>query len=127
VRIVERREQTVGVKNGVVESLTETEDHGFGVRVIADGAWGFASSAVLTLGKVERVADSTDQCGPTISLITQDSNSMKRRSTKAPTKSSPFCPKRSRIFSKVVVPSQASRIALALCETGAVCAPQTSR
>jgi TldD protein len=56
VRIVERHEQTVGVKNGVVESLTETEDHGFGVRVIAEGAWGFASSAVLTRAEVERVA-----------------------------------------------------------------------
>jgi TldD protein len=56
VRIVEHREQTVGVKNGVVESLTETEDRGFGVRVIAEGAWGFASSPVLTRAEVERVA-----------------------------------------------------------------------
>ncbi len=56
VRIVEHREQTVGVKNGVVESLSETEDHGFGIRVIAEGAWGFASSAVLGQEEVERVA-----------------------------------------------------------------------
>jgi TldD protein len=56
VRIVEHREQTVGVKNAVVESLIETEDRGFGVRVIAQGAWGFASSAVLTRAEVERVA-----------------------------------------------------------------------
>jgi TldD protein len=56
VRIVERCEQTVGVKNGVVESLTETEDHGFGVRAVAEGAWGFASSAILTREEVERVA-----------------------------------------------------------------------
>jgi TldD protein len=56
VRVVERREQTVGVKNGVVEALSETEDHGFGVRVIVEGAWGFASSALLGRGEVERVA-----------------------------------------------------------------------
>jgi TldD protein len=55
-RIVEHHEQTVGVKNGVVESLSETEDHGFGIRVIAEGAWGFASSAVLDQEEVERVA-----------------------------------------------------------------------
>ena len=55
VRIVERREQTIGVKNGVVEALSETADHGFGVRVIAQGAWGFASSAVLTREEIERV------------------------------------------------------------------------
>ncbi len=56
VRIVEHREQTVNVKNGVVESLGQIEDHGFGVRVIADGAWGFASSAALGKAEVERVA-----------------------------------------------------------------------
>ena len=56
VRIVEHREQVIGVKNGVVESLSETRDRGFGVRVIADGAWGFASSAVLSKEEVERVA-----------------------------------------------------------------------
>ena len=56
VRIVEHHEQIVGVKNGVVESLSETEDHGFGIRVIAGGAWGFASSAVLGQEEVERVA-----------------------------------------------------------------------
>jgi TldD protein len=56
VRIVERREQAIGVKNGVVDSLSETEDHGFGVRVIAEGGWGFASSAVLSKEEVERAA-----------------------------------------------------------------------
>jgi TldD protein len=56
VRIVQRREQSISVKNGVVESLSETEDHGFGVRAIADGAWGFASSAALSKAEVERVA-----------------------------------------------------------------------
>ncbi|MCK4316869.1 MAG: TldD/PmbA family protein, partial [Anaerolineae bacterium] len=55
VRFVERREQVIGVKNGVVEALSETEDHGFGVRLIAEGAWGFASSAVLSKREVERV------------------------------------------------------------------------
>jgi TldD protein len=56
VRIVERREQAIGVKNGVVDSLSETEDHGFGVRVIAEGGWGFASSAVLGKEEIERAA-----------------------------------------------------------------------
>ncbi len=56
VRIVEHSEQAVRVKNGVVESLSETQDHGFGVRVVADGAWGFASSAAIGKDEVERVA-----------------------------------------------------------------------
>ena len=56
LRVIGRREQAIGVKNGVVESLSETEDHGFGVRVIAAGAWGFASSAVLSKEEANRTA-----------------------------------------------------------------------
>ena len=56
VRVVRREEQSIAVKNGVVGELTQDEDRGFGVRVIADGAWGFASSSLLTLPEVERVA-----------------------------------------------------------------------
>jgi len=56
VRIIERREQSIRVKNGAVETLSETVDRGFGVRVIAKDAWGFASSAVLSKEEVERTA-----------------------------------------------------------------------
>lgn len=56
VRIVEQQEQTIWVKNGVVEALSETTDRDIGVRVVADGAWGFASSAVLAREEVEEVA-----------------------------------------------------------------------
>ena len=55
-RAVHHREQTVGVKDGIVDTLGETEDRGLGVRVIADGAWGFASSAVLERDEVARTA-----------------------------------------------------------------------
>jgi len=56
VRLVHHEDESINVKNGVVEALGHGEDQGFGVRVIADGAWGFASSAVLTIAEVERVA-----------------------------------------------------------------------
>jgi len=56
VRIVSEVEEQVRVKNGRVDSLRSSTDRGFGVRVIADGAWGFASSSVLTDDEAERVA-----------------------------------------------------------------------
>lgn len=56
IRIVHRRTQQVGVRNGVVSQLTEAETHGFGIRVIANGAWGFAASSTLTRTEVERIA-----------------------------------------------------------------------
>jgi TldD protein len=55
VRIVHRRTQDVVVKNGVVEALSDNDSRGFGVRVVVDGAWGFASSALLTMPEVDRV------------------------------------------------------------------------
>jgi TldD protein len=36
--------QEITVKNGVVENLEHSESAGFGVRVLLDGVWGFASS-----------------------------------------------------------------------------------
>jgi TldD protein len=55
IRIVQRQTQNIAVKNGVVEGLSDNESQGFGVRVLVDGAWGFASSAVLTPAEVDRV------------------------------------------------------------------------
>lgn len=55
IRIVHRRTQNITVKNGVVEGLSDNDSQGFGVRVVAHGAWGFASSAVLTPAEVDRV------------------------------------------------------------------------
>jgi TldD protein len=55
IRIVRRRTQNITVKNGVVEGLSDNESQGFGVRVVVDGAWGFASSARLAPAEVDRV------------------------------------------------------------------------
>ena len=43
-RFVERESETVTVKDGQVESVDRDADRGIGVRVIADGSWGFAAS-----------------------------------------------------------------------------------
>jgi TldD protein len=55
VRVVRRRTQRVAVRNGAPSDLIEGETLGFGVRVIADGAWGFSSSNRLTREEAERV------------------------------------------------------------------------
>jgi TldD protein len=43
-RFVRLRDENVEVKNGVVSALATETGQGLGVRVIADGAWGFAST-----------------------------------------------------------------------------------
>jgi len=56
VRIVRREEQAVEVKNGIVQTLSLDGTYGFGVRVLADGAWGFAASNRLETNEIDRVA-----------------------------------------------------------------------
>lgn len=56
VRIVDVLSQNIVVKNGVVEGLSQDTHQGVGVRVIVDGAWGFASSSRLEVQEVEQQA-----------------------------------------------------------------------
>jgi TldD protein len=56
IRIVRRETQTIEVKNGVVQTLSLGDTYGFGIRVVADGAWGFASSHRLENAEIDRVA-----------------------------------------------------------------------
>ena len=56
VRIVRRLDESVSIKTGRVEGVASGESEGFGVRVLVDGAWGFASSHILTAAEADRVA-----------------------------------------------------------------------
>jgi TldD protein len=56
VRIVRRLDESIAVKSSRVEGVASGESEGFGVRVLVDGAWGFASSYRLEPAEVDRVA-----------------------------------------------------------------------
>ncbi len=43
-RVVERSTESITVKNGRVNNVTQFEDAGVGVRVLVDGAWGFCGT-----------------------------------------------------------------------------------
>jgi TldD protein len=47
VRVVSDRSRALATKNGKIGNASETLSEGMSVRVIVDGAWGFASSAEL--------------------------------------------------------------------------------
>ncbi len=51
------RYQHVGVRDGVLQGASDSEDLGFAVRVIHRGAWGFASGVILTVEEARRVTD----------------------------------------------------------------------
>jgi TldD protein len=56
VRVVRRRNQHVTVKSGRLEAVGLGETEGFGVRVLVDGSWGFASSSRTDPEEIDRVA-----------------------------------------------------------------------
>ncbi|MBI4297738.1 MAG: TldD/PmbA family protein [Chloroflexi bacterium] len=56
LRVVRLRTETIVVRNGKVESLASRESHGFGVRALVKGAWGFAASSHLEPRELDRVA-----------------------------------------------------------------------
>ena len=56
VRVMERTTEGIEVKNGRVEGVASGTSKGFNVRVIVNGAWGFASSARIDEVEAERVA-----------------------------------------------------------------------
>src|SRR5256885_9436061 len=64
IRIVRLRDQRVGLrltpergtgKTLAVPNVSEDASFGFGVRVIVNGAWGFASSPVVTQEEIARI------------------------------------------------------------------------
>ena len=55
VRIVNHREESLSVKDGIVEELNSSETEGAGVRVLVNGAWGFASSRNLTNKEIDSI------------------------------------------------------------------------
>lgn len=55
VRLVQEETETIMVKNGIIEALTHSFDMGFGVRLLKDNAWGFASSNLLNIEEANRV------------------------------------------------------------------------
>ncbi|MBD0319392.1 MAG: TldD/PmbA family protein, partial [Gemmatimonadetes bacterium] len=56
VRISRNRQQSVGTRERQITFINDSETSGFGVRVLANGSWGFAASRDVTAEEVERVA-----------------------------------------------------------------------
>jgi len=56
VRVVAQRNRALSTKNGKLGNASDTESVGMNVRVIVEGAWGFAASSELGRGAVEKTA-----------------------------------------------------------------------
>src|SRR4029079_6378625 len=56
IRINRYRNQFIFTRDRRVQNIVNTEDYGFGVRVIVDGTWGFARRSLVPKEEIARVA-----------------------------------------------------------------------
>ncbi len=56
-RYVQRERENIRVTDGMVDTLARDLDVGVGIRVLADGAWGFAATAVLSSAELKKTAN----------------------------------------------------------------------
>ncbi|MCG3125631.1 MAG: Metalloprotease TldD [Phycisphaerae bacterium] len=57
IRLIDTTVQSVSGQDRRIAGVRDQRDRGFGVRVLYKGAWGFASSSVMSGGDVRRTAD----------------------------------------------------------------------
>ena len=81
IRISDHRRQTIFTREKRVANIEDSEDRGFGVRVIANGTWGFAASARVEKDEIARVA------GRAVALARANSKLQKAPIKLAPTRS----------------------------------------
>jgi TldD protein len=56
IRIINTQHESIGVRNGDIKNLEQDESSGFGIRVLVDGAWGFAASSQLQRAEIEKIS-----------------------------------------------------------------------
>jgi len=56
IRVARTRSQAINTREQQITNLSDGETYGFGIRVLAQGAWGFAASRELTTAEIDRVA-----------------------------------------------------------------------
>jgi len=69
VRISEILDENITVKNGEPEAVRFSQTKGFGVRVIVNGAWGFAGSIDMSKAEVAKTVDKAVKIGKASALL----------------------------------------------------------
>ncbi|MFI9634958.1 TldD/PmbA family protein [Nocardia sp. NPDC051929] len=64
--------QSIRLRDGRVEAVTDSTELGFAVRVIVDGTWGFASHAALTPGTAAEVARTAVTVATTLRALNRE-------------------------------------------------------
>lgn len=72
IRVIKGQSEAIEVKNGKVDSLSSELNEGYGIRVIADGSWGFASSCDFDPDEVDSIADMAVRIARASALVNKE-------------------------------------------------------
>lgn len=56
IRIISLETENIMVRNGRIGAMDHNESFGFGVRVLTNGSWGFASSSTISPAEISRIS-----------------------------------------------------------------------
>jgi len=90
VRVMDIRHRDISTKNGEVGTLAESESLGIGIRVIASGAWGFASTDRLTREGVQACAAEAVEIAKASALAKRENVALAPEKTYVDTWQNPF-------------------------------------
>ena len=71
LRFVHQHRESLAVKNGAPEQVLQATDSGFGIRVLVEGAWGFAASCRWDADEIDRVARQAVQIARASAMVKQ--------------------------------------------------------
>ena len=69
VRVVQQRTERIQTRDGALDSAGEMHDSGFGVRVLVDGAWGFAASVGTDRSRIPSVVGAAVEAGRAAAIV----------------------------------------------------------
>jgi len=72
IRIAAYRRQNISTREQRVRRTSDSEDRGFGIRVIANGTWGFAASSIITKNEIAKVAKRAVALAKTMSKLQRE-------------------------------------------------------
>lgn len=84
VRLVERTSESISIKNGEIEEISKKGSLGIGIRVLKDGAWGFAATNQLNKEEIIKKVHEA------ISLAKSSAKTRKKKITLSPSKAYKF-------------------------------------
>ncbi len=69
VRVMQGRIERISTRDGALNNAGEQHDSGFGIRVLVDGAWGFAAAGGLDREGIPAVVDAAVEAGRAAALV----------------------------------------------------------